>query len=213
MCEHRVRIDAGTVAAFTLMTVVVASAGHSVPVERSTQNAGDLDSDGSSIRVSRPWKGQAKWVFMKLKRKVKIWFQNRRSKYKKMLKAQQQQPPPQAGQANNAQSGAQGASGPGGNTPLHPPASATTPQTPPETPENHTPPSVGPPPLLPVGSIATTPASSGSMSTISPPAMSPPITSWDMGPAKAAAMSNSYIPQYSWYHHGHDPSMNSQLLT
>ncbi|RWS31183.1 distal-less-like protein [Leptotrombidium deliense] len=142
---------------------------------------------------------------------VKIWFQNRRSKYKKMLKAQQQQPA--GSQANNAQSGGQGGSGPAGSTPLHPPASATTPQTPPETPENHTPPSVGPPPLLPVGSMPSTPASSASMSTISPPAMSPPISSWDMGPAKAAAMSNSYIPQYSWYHHGHDPSINSQLLT
>jgi hypothetical protein len=67
--------------------------------------------------------------------------------------------------------------------------------------------------LLPVGPGGA-PASNSSIATaVSPPAMSPPITAWDMGSAKAAAMSNSYIPQYSWYHHSHDPSMNQQLLT
>ncbi|KAI1289472.1 Homeotic protein distal-less [Halotydeus destructor] len=137
---------------------------------------------------------------------VKIWFQNRRSKYKKMLKS--------------------GGNGPPGSGPPQTPNGGCTPQTPPETPENGSPPSVGPPPgshSMPMGS-SSTPGPTSMASTVSPPAMSPPITSWDMGPAKgggggggnpalsaASAMSNGYIPQYSWYphHHGHhDPSMN-----
>jgi homeobox protein DLX2 len=145
---------------------------------------------------------------------VKIWFQNRRSKYKKMLKAQQSGsgPPPPGGQSGNNQSG--NSSNTTG-TSLGPPTAASTPQTPPETPETHSPPSVGPPPLLPVGPGGTpVPGSNSSIATaVSPPAMSPPITAWDMGSAKAQAMSNSYIPQYSWYHHQHDPAMNQQLLT
>jgi homeobox protein DLX2 len=149
---------------------------------------------------------------------VKIWFQNRRSKYKKMLKAQQSgsaQPPPPGGQQSGNSQGGQGGNSSGNTgTSLGPPTAASTPQTPPETPETHSPPSVGPPPpLLPVGPGGA-PASNSSIATaVSPPAMSPPITAWDMGSAKAAAMSNSYIPQYSWYHHSHDPSMNQQLLT
>ena len=144
------------------------------------------------------------YIFV-MSKQVKIWFQNRRSKYKKMLKANQV--PGQGG--GNAQAGGQ-------SGPPQTPTGASTPQSPPETPENPSPPSVGPPPpLMPVG--PSTPASSASMPTQSPPAMSPPITSWDMGMGNAkanVAMSNSYIPQYSWYHHGHhDPSMNSQLLT
>ncbi|OTF76060.1 girdin-like protein [Euroglyphus maynei] len=101
----------------------------------------------------------------------------------------------------------------------HPPT-ATTPQTPPETPETNSPSSVGPPQSMlstpggngqsqQPGSLGSTNLSSSLSSTVSPPsAMSPPITSWDMNPAKTA-MANSYIPQYSWYHHGHD----QQLLT
>ena len=134
---------------------------------------------------------------------VKIWFQNRRSKYKKMLKSTgptggSTGPPTNSGNGQNLG---------------HPP-NASTPQTPPETPETHSPPSVGPPPsLLAGGTQGSSLVPPNSMSSaVSPPAMSPPITSWDMGPAKAAAM-NSYIPQYSWYHHGHDPSINQQLLT
>lgn len=152
---------------------------------------------------------------------VKIWFQNRRSKYKKMLKAQQPG-------SNNAQSGQSGQSGAGGSTPIQTPTSASTPQTPPETPESQTPPNV-PPPVVPPNVSSSIPnlmsgtsiPSSGiptmtlptMTSTVSPQTMSPPISSWDMGSAKAAAMSNSYIPQYSWYHHGHDPNFNPQLLT
>ncbi|XP_054161764.1 homeobox protein Dlx1a-like [Oppia nitens] len=149
---------------------------------------------------------------------VKIWFQNRRSKYKKMLKAQQTgstQPPP-GGQTGNSQSGQTGPGNSSSATSLGPPTAASTPQTPPETPETHSPPSVGPPPaLLSVGPGGTSvPGSNSSIATaVSPPAMSPPITAWDMGSAKAAAMSNNYMPQYSWYHHQHDPSMNQQLLT
>jgi len=146
---------------------------------------------------------------------VKIWFQNRRSKYKKMLKAQQSGGSgPPGGQSGNSQGGPGNSSGTSGNS-LGPPTAASTPQTPPETPETHSPPSVGPPPLLPVGPGGTSvPGSNSSIATaVSPPAMSPPITAWDMGSAKAAAMSNSYMPQYSWYHHQHDPSMNQQLLT
>jgi len=152
---------------------------------------------------------------------VKIWFQNRRSKYKKMLKAQQPG-------SNNAQSGQSGQSGAGGSTPIQTPTSASTPQTPPETPESQTPPNV--PPVVPPSNVpssipnlmsGTSISSSGiptmtlptMTSTVSPQTMSPPISSWDMGSAKAAAMSNSYIPQYSWYHHGHDPNFNPQLLT
>lgn len=115
--------------------------------------------------------------------------------------------------------------GPNGQTNggLQHPPSATTPQTPPETPDSHSPPSVGPPPSL--GGLSTPGPGSGNnglggpngslSSAVSPPVMSPPITSWDMGHSKAAAaaMANSYIPQYSWYHHGHDPNINQQLLT
>ncbi|UYV84848.1 DLX1 [Cordylochernes scorpioides] len=118
---------------------------------------------------------------------VKIWFQNRRSKYKKMLKAQQQQPPSQQG--------------PNAGTPNPPPLQApSTPQTPPESHESHSPPGsllVPPPPTSSGGPLA------------SPPTISPPIsTAWD---AKVAAM-NTYMPQYSWYHQN-DPSMSQQILT
>ena len=132
-----------------------------------------------------------------------------------MLKAQQSGggPPPPGGQSGNTQSGN---SSTNTGTSLGPPTAASTPQTPPETPETHSPPSVGPPPpLLSVGPGGTpVPGSNSSIgNAVSPPAMSPPITAWDMGSAKAQAMSNSYIPQYSWYHHQHDPAMNQQLLT
>lgn len=133
---------------------------------------------------------------------VKIWFQNRRSKYKKMLKSGPSGVP--SGVPSNGGNGTPGLN--------HPPG-ATTPQTPPETPETHSPPSVGPSPSLlsvaPGGQLGPNSLSSA----VSPPSMSPPITSWDMNSAKAAAMANSYMPQYSWYHHGHDPSINQQLLT
>lgn len=148
-------------------------------------------------------------------KQVKIWFQNRRSKYKKMLKSTPGGP---NGQTNGG---------------LQHPPSATTPQSPPETPDSHSPPSVGPPPSLGGGGLSTPgpiggggnqglggplggSSGGGSLSSaVSPPVMSPPITSWDMGHSKvaAAAMANTYMPQYSWYHHGHDPNINQQLLT
>lgn len=62
--------------------------------------------------------------------------------------------------------------------------------------------------------------SSSSSTGVSPPSvMSPQGLSWEhhMAPSKVPNMGNlgnSYIPQYSWYHHGHDPNMNPhQLLT
>ncbi|XP_054722224.1 homeobox protein DLL-1-like isoform X1 [Uloborus diversus] len=120
---------------------------------------------------------------------VKIWFQNRRSKYKKMLKAQN---------AVQQQQNSQQPTTPGA---VQPPP---TPQTPPEA---HDPPSVGL--LPPAGSAQGMPSQA-----VSPPAMSPPISSWDMASSKAATMNvtNSYTPQYSWYHQS-DPSMNQQILT
>nr|CCD31554.1 distal-less [Pholcus phalangioides] len=134
---------------------------------------------------------------------VKIWFQNRRSKYKKMIKAQQQQqnsqqPPPQQQQPN------------AGGTPAlqQPPNPASTPQTPPETSHDvHTPPSV--PMLGPPFSAQGLPNAA-----VSPPAMSPPISSWDTASSKPAVMNftNSYMPQYSW-HPQTDPTMNQQILT
>lgn len=141
---------------------------------------------------------------------VKIWFQNRRSKYKKMLKAQQQQQQqnPQAPGPNQT---------PGATPNLQPPNPASTPQTPPESHDAHTPPLAPlmnpqqqqppPPPQQPP------PQGPGVMPTsaVSPPAMSPPISSWDMASSKAAAM-NTYMPQYSWYHQT-DPSMSQQILT
>ncbi|XP_071043320.1 homeobox protein DLX-6-like isoform X1 [Parasteatoda tepidariorum] len=129
---------------------------------------------------------------------VKIWFQNRRSKYKKMLKAQQNQ---QNSQQPNQQTP--------GSTPnmQQPPNPASTPHTPPESHDAHSPPSVG---ILPPN-----PSAQGMPNaTVSPPAMSPPISSWDMASSKAATMNvtNTYMPQYSWYHNT-DPSMSQQILT
>ncbi|KAG8201491.1 hypothetical protein JTE90_024358 [Oedothorax gibbosus] len=122
---------------------------------------------------------------------VKIWFQNRRSKYKKMLKASNQQ---------------QSAQTPGSTPGLAPPNPASTPHTPPESHDAHSPPSV---PLLPPQAAAQ-----GGMpqAAVSPPAMSPPISSWDMASSKAMNVTNTYMPQYSWYHQT-DPSMNQQILT
>nr|USC30015.1 distal-less [Acanthoscurria geniculata] len=142
---------------------------------------------------------------------VKIWFQNRRSKYKKMLKAQQQQQQqnPQAPGPNQT---------PGATPNLQPPNPASTPQTPPESHDAHTPPLA---PLMnpqqqqppPPQQQQPPPQGPGVMPTsaVSPPAMSPPISSWDMASSKAAAM-NTYMPQYSWYHQT-DPSMSQQILT
>lgn len=155
---------------------------------------------------------------------VKIWFQNRRSKYKKMLKAQQQG----------------GGSGGGGGTPTTP-GSVGTPQTPsqgPHTP-NPAPGTPGPPSLGPPNSAGTPQSPSepspGPQSppnhhpqqqhqhhahhhphhlppgaSLTPPAMSPPLNSWDMSAAKVAM--SGYMPQYTWYHQT-DPSMNQQILT
>nr|UPO70978.1 distal-less [Phrynus marginemaculatus] len=135
---------------------------------------------------------------------VKIWFQNRRSKYKKMLKAQQQQQPPQQPQQQ------QPTQTPATNPSLQPPNPASTPHTPPDSHETHTPPTAPQPGLLPPASSAPV---SSMPAAVSPPAMSPPISSWDMTPAKAAMnVTNSYMPQYSWYHQA-DPTMSQQILT
>ncbi|XP_076336685.1 homeobox protein DLL-1-like [Tachypleus tridentatus] len=129
---------------------------------------------------------------------VKIWFQNRRSKYKKMLKAQQQA----TGQGHQQQQTSH-------NQAQHPLNPATTPQTPSEPPETHSPGSAGQPGLLPPNSNSP---SVSSLAAVSPPAMSPPISSWDMNPGKPPmSLPNGYMPQY-WYHQP-EPSMNHQILT
>ncbi|XP_076354807.1 homeobox protein DLL-1-like [Tachypleus tridentatus] len=133
---------------------------------------------------------------------VKIWFQNKRSKCKKMLKAQQQAPGQQPGQGHQPQH-------PNHTPVLPPPNPAITPQTPTEPPDTHSPGSAGQPGLLPPNS--SSPAVS-SLAAVSPPAMSPPISSWDINPGKPAMnLTNNYMPQY-WYHQA-EPSVNHQILT
>lgn len=151
---------------------------------------------------------------------VKIWFQNRRSKFKKMAKACATGS--SAGSGNNSSQAGQSGSGPGGSTPglkFEEQTPSSTPQTPPETPEADSPPSsqhgmnngVNPSLVSPSSMMSENNGIGGPhSSTVSPPSMSPQGLSWDhhIGhPSKVSShMSNSYIPQYSWYHHGHIPT-------
>ncbi|KAL1425162.1 hypothetical protein MTO96_019322 [Rhipicephalus appendiculatus] len=107
---------------------------------------------------------------------------------------------------------------------LGPPNSAGTPQSPsepspgpqsPPTSHHHHHPQHQQPPSLPPHhpSHPHHPHHLPHGASLTPPAMSPPLGSWEMSPAaaKAVAMS-SYMPQYTWYHQT-DPSMNQQILT
>uniref|UniRef100_T1IRQ6 Homeobox domain-containing protein n=1 Tax=Strigamia maritima TaxID=126957 RepID=T1IRQ6_STRMM len=122
---------------------------------------------------------------------VKIWFQNRRSKYKKLMKAQQ---------AQTTSPGQQG----GTNNGLAP--SVGGPQSPPQPSQTHSPVTPAPGTYLPPAS-----SSSGAAVSPQPPPMSPPVSTspWDMGKA-----TTNYIPQYSSWYHQTDPSaISQQLLT
>lgn len=180
--------------------------------------------------------------FLRIVFQVKIWFQNRRSKYKKMAKACASG----SGGNNSNQGGQSGSSGPGGaSTPLkfedQTPTSTSTPQTPPETPEgvdsppshhgnnggnNNNNPLVSPSSMMSESNGGNNggqgmPLSGSHSSAVSPPSsMSPQGLSWDHPhmmphPSKVPNhMTNSYIPQYAWHHHAYDPNMNPhQLLT
>lgn len=72
-------------------------------------------------------------------------------------------------------SGGSGGSGAGNSTPLQTPTSASTPQSPPKTPESQSPGPIDQP----------------NQHLPGPPA--------------------NNLPQYSWYHNGHDPGMNLYL--
>ncbi|XP_074593223.1 homeotic protein distal-less-like [Brevipalpus obovatus] len=145
---------------------------------------------------------------------VKIWFQNKRSKYKKLQKSGQGVPGLVQGPGNNGQLIGQSGPGQGGNTSLQQPSSAKTPQSPPEMQENHTPPSVG----LSQMTIDQSNNNNLPNSRSSPSPASPPISHaahWNMVQTKQEPICNNYMTQYtSWYqHHPHDPTMNPQLLT
>nr|CAX63043.1 distal-less protein [Euperipatoides kanangrensis] len=108
---------------------------------------------------------------------VKIWFQNRRSKYKKLMKSQQGQPQVQH-QTPQQQTPQQGAGQ----------------QPPQQNQQNGNQSSLLPP-----------------SSSVSPPAISPPVTQWDMNTNKPSLNpTHNYMAQYPWYH---QDNMNQQLLT
>ena len=163
-----------------------------------------------------------------LNEQVKIWFQNRRSKYKKMMKAAQQ-----------------GGGGVGGGVGgMGHPNSASTPQMSPSDSEGSPDPDDGSSQhggYMPLNSGMHPPGggvlSGTPVSDMSPPpptlSGSPPLTNspWDIKPiqmggshpeqlqmgaaAAAAAAAAAYLPahQYSWYQTAAAASMNQGLLT
>lgn len=129
---------------------------------------------------------------------VKIWFQNRRSKYKKLMKASQTPGGP-GQQQSNASNG------------LQQPSPATAPQTSPQPPTTHSPHNGNQSAYLP-------PVSSNSVNVVhsQSPALSPPVSTspWELSASKVALnANNSYMPQYSWYHQTDTSGMTQQLLT
>jgi homeobox protein DLX2 len=144
---------------------------------------------------------------------VKIWFQNRRSKYKKMMKAAQQQV---------------GGGGGGSNGSL----SHATPTTPSQMSPSDSEGSPSPDgsqhggylPHMGMTSSGPGPAAGTPVSDMSPPpptlSGSPPLASsaWDIKPLPMGGDPSlqmgpgAYLPQYSWYQTA-AASMNQGLLT
>ncbi|XP_054280082.1 homeotic protein distal-less-like isoform X2 [Macrosteles quadrilineatus] len=146
---------------------------------------------------------------------VKIWFQNRRSKYKKMMKAAQQQVSTPGGNSNNGGSGGPGHGMLGSGQP-HTPGALPGPNSP-QPPAgilggngsssgSQPSPSGG---YMPhPGNHGTPTPSSTPVSDMSPHGVSgsPPLVAWDMKPNIAPPPTHhhphhhpGYMPQYSWY--------------
>ncbi|KAL5010771.1 hypothetical protein ScPMuIL_013076 [Solemya velum] len=156
---------------------------------------------------------------------VKIWFQNRRSKYKKLIKQGQsptaQTHPPGQGQVQN-----QG-QGQAPNTVAAPPQQQTQPQQPPHQQPQTTPPAPQHPPQTHTPQTTHHPQENGHpMSNHHQSAMIPPSSSvspqptWsDMTPVNNTSLANSYMsmssmnamPHYSWY--SQNPIHQQSLLT
>ncbi|KAK6182894.1 homeobox protein DLL homolog [Patella vulgata] len=124
---------------------------------------------------------------------VKIWFQNKRSKYKKVMKQNPNGPPPQLANQGQASSPPHG-------------------QQPPQ--QQHTPTDI--PPTQP-----TTPIQQGSQGGQQPPSMLPvsssmspqPPCSWSDISNNNPSSNSSYMSmsQYSWYHQNAMPQQQSLL--
>ena len=137
---------------------------------------------------------------------MKIWFQNRRSKCKKMLKASQNNP--QAAVAALALS-----------QPVTPNGGPATPGTPnmpnsADTPPSDASPSPQTPPTPYHPSALGGALGHHSLGNAPTNSLTPPPNSWDMPSKTPAMMPHGYMSQYSGWYHGHaggDP--NQQVLT